>query len=171
MTTDLTAGNLEARGARGPRLLLTDHHREIEDACRALLARAYADDSATLIQQYRAFEHAILDHLMAEEELILPRYAEAAPLDARALLVEHAILRRLLLQVGVEVELHCVRASTLCALIDRLHAHAAREDAAMYPWAQVHLSLAAKRRLFVRVGRSLRRLARRAEAHVPTPLL
>jgi hypothetical protein len=41
----------------------------------------------------------------------------------------------------------------------------------MYPWAQVHLPLSAKRRLFVQVGRSLRLLARRARAHLPTATL
>jgi len=170
MTTDVGAAGVEASAERGPRLLLTEHHREIEVTCQALLSRAYADEPAELIDQYRAFERAILDHLAAEEEMMLPMYAEAAAGEARALVDDHAALRRQLFQVGVEVELHCMRAQTLCVLIDQLRAHAAREDASMYPWAQAHLPLAAKRRLFVRIGHSLRRLARRAEIHLPTLL-
>jgi Hemerythrin HHE cation binding domain len=163
MRVDESSKGLDAGAGNGPRLLLADHHREIEAACRALLACTYADDPFQLIAQYRAFEHAVLDHLAAEEEVILPGYAEAAPAGARAIRADHAALRQQLLAVGVEVELHFVRAETVCRLIDQLNAHAAREDASMYPWAQLHLPLPAKRRLFVRIGRSLRALARRAD--------
>jgi hypothetical protein len=83
--------------------LLTDHHRGIEVACRTLLDRTYADDPRQLIEQYRAFEGAILDHFVAEEEIILPAYAESAPADARAILDDHVGLRRQLFQVGVDV--------------------------------------------------------------------
>lgn len=171
MRTDVSTKGLDAGAASGPRLLLADHHREIEIACRALLERTYADDPPQLIAQYRSFESAILDHLAAEEEIILPAFAEAAPVEARAILDDHAVLRRQLFQIGVDVELHIVRAQTLRELIDQLHAHAAREDASMYPWAQVHLPLSAKRRLFVRIGHSLRALARRAKDYLPRAIL
>jgi iron-sulfur cluster repair protein YtfE (RIC family) len=149
--------------------LLADHHREIDAGCQALLAGTYADDSLELIEQYRTFEHAILEHLAAEEELVLPSYAEAAPEDARRLQNDHAALRERLYEVGVAVELHAVRAQTLSALVDQLRIHAAREEEALYPWAQEHLALPAKRQLFARIGQSLRELARRAEARASRP--
>lgn len=143
----------------GPRLLLAEHHREIEDACRALLARTYADDPRALIAEYRGFERAMLEHFAAEEEEILPGYAEHASQDARVVRDDHARLRQLLFRLGVDVELHVIRLASVTELLDQLHAHAAREDAAMYPWAEAHLPVTAKRRLFVRIGRSLRALA------------
>ena len=164
MMTDVTAAELAASAAADPRLALADHHREIERACRTLLEHTYADDSRALVEQYRAFERAILDHLAAEEQAMIARYAESPPGEPRALLDEHTVIRRTLFQVALEVELHCVRAHTLCSLIEQLHAHAARETASMYPWAQ--LPHTANRRLSVRVGHSMRRHARPAEPEV-----
>lgn len=135
--------------------MLADHHREMEQAGRALLACAHEDCSRSLTAQYRAFEQAVLEHLEAEETELLPAYAAHAPEEAAAIRGEHAAIRTLLLQVGVEVELHLVRLETLRSLIDTLHAHAAREDAAMYPWAQLRLPLASRQWLFGRIGRSL----------------
>lgn len=152
-----------------PRLLLADHHRQIEDACRALLARTYADDSRALVAEYRGFEHAMLEHFTAEEEEILPGYAEHAPDDAQAIRADHARFRQLLFRLGVEVELHIIRATTVNQLVDQLHAHAAREDGAMYPWAEAQLSVTARRRLFVRIGRSLRALANLRSTTVTPP--
>jgi len=153
------AAGLEAGATNGPRLLLADHHRQIEEACSALRACAQVNGPRALVEQYRAFEQAVLDHLEAEETVILPDYAADHQEDAYAIREEHAEIRTLLFRIGVEVELHLVRLETLQGLIDMLHAHAAREDASMYPWAQVHLPLSTKRRLFVRIGRSLRKLA------------
>ncbi|HEX8108028.1 MAG TPA: hemerythrin domain-containing protein [Kofleriaceae bacterium] len=146
------------------RLLLAEHHRELETACRALLGHTYGEDPRELSLQYRAFERSTLDHLAAEEELILPAYADHDPDDAAAIRREHATIRRLLFQVGIEVELHIVRAGTVKRLIDVLQAHAAREDASVYRWAQDHLPLSTRRQLFVRIGHALRTLARRSSS-------
>lgn len=143
----------------GPRLLLADHHRELESSCRGLLAHAYGDDPRDLILYYRAFERATLAHLAAEEELILPLYEAHAPDDAEAIRGEHAAIRQLLFRIGIDVELHIVRAETVRHLIETLQLHADREDATMYPWAQDHLPVSTRRQLFVRIGRSLRLLA------------
>lgn len=161
MTADVvrTAG-IDTGRSNGPRLLLADHHGEIDAACRALLVATYQDDPRALIEQYRRFERATLDHLAAEDELILPAYAEHDPADAGAIRDEHFAIRQLLYRVALDVELHVVRAEGLKRVIDTLRAHAAREDASMYPWAQVHLPLSVKRKLFVRIGRSLRMLGR-----------
>ena len=158
MNNEPRSGGLDADVANGPRLLLAEHHRATEQACTALLARTYADDPHELVAQYRAFEHALLEHLAAEEELILPAYAQHDPADAQAIRDDHEAIRKALNRLGIEVELHVVRAHSVHELVDSLRAHAAREDAAMYPWAQVHLPLVTRRQLFVRVGRSLRAL-------------
>ena len=171
MMTERHAESLAADVATGPRLLLADHHRELEGACRSLLEHTYADDPLQLILQYRRFERGLLEHMAAEEEIILPDYAAAAPAKARAIMHDHTELRRQLFLVAVEIELHVVRAQTVCTLIDQLRAHAAREYTSMYPWAQVHLPVSARRRLFVRIGRSLRSLARRVEPYLPRAML
>ncbi len=146
-------------GGMSPTLLLPEHHREIEAACRELAARAYADDPLELVRQYRGFEHEMLEHLEVEEQLLLPQYEEVAPDDTRAIREEHSELRRLLYMIAVEVELHVVRAATVDRLIARLRAHTARENAGLYPWADANLSLEMKRHLTDRMRHSMRELA------------
>lgn len=171
MRTDVEVSNPDAGSTPEPRRLLADHHRAIDIVCRDLLDRTYADDPLRMIEQYRTFERAILEHLVAEEELVVPAYARAAPFEARAILDDHAELRQRLFQVAIEAELHYVRAETVCELIEQLRAHAAREDASMYAWAQDHLPPSVKRQLFKRVRRSLRLLARRGRPHHPEAVL
>lgn len=158
MTTEPRTDGIDVDVGTDPRLLLTAHHRATEDACTALLACTYTDDPLELVGHYRSFEHALRDHVAAEEELILPAYEEHAPADAQAIRDNHAAIRKALDRIGIEVELHVVRAHSVSELVDSLRAHAAREDAAMYPWAQAHLSVASQRQLFLRIGRSLRAL-------------
>lgn len=141
-----------------PRVLLGDHHRATERACTALLARTYADDPQELIAQYRVFEHALLDHITAEEELILPAYEEHAPEDASAIRQEHAAIRQALYRLGIDVELHVVRAHSVNDLVAALRAHAAREDRQMYTWAQQYLPPVKREQLGLRVRRSLHAL-------------
>jgi len=159
MTPPPSSARLHAGVATGPRLLLADHHQRIVEACRALRASARAGHPPALIDRYQVLERAVLEHLEAEEAVLLPGYTAHAPEDARAIREDHAEIRKLLLEIGAEVGLAVVRFDTLEDLIDRMQAHAAREGASMYSWAQVHLTLSMKRRLFLRIVRSLRELA------------
>ncbi|HEY5922229.1 MAG TPA: hemerythrin domain-containing protein [Kofleriaceae bacterium] len=145
--------------ADGPRLLLPDHHREIEAACDALRTSVYADDPAELTTRFRSLEQAVLEHMLAEEEAILPVYAKYARADASAIRAAHEELRRQLFQLGIAVELHCVRGEALELLVETLRSHAAHEDREMYPWAQVHLPPRTMLELFARIAKSFRLLA------------
>ncbi len=121
-------------------LLLAAHHADVERVCLGLLADTLADDPRGLIECWRWFERAVLEHMAAEEELILPGYAVADPRDACAVVDDHARLRVLMAALGLEVELHVIRATTVRALVDAMHAHAAHETLGMYRWAGRHLS-------------------------------
>ncbi len=162
-----TEGGLDEMAANGPRLLLADHHQGIEKAYRAMLSATYADDSRDLVGEFRCFEAAILEHLAAEEEVILPAYELFDPEDAEALRADHARIREELTRAGIDTDLHAMRAERMEGLIAALRAHSAHEDAYMYPWAQVHLPLSGRRSLYVRLTRSLRALAELAEGRVP----
>jgi hypothetical protein len=142
-----------------PKLPLAEHHRELETACMALLSTAYADDASALVAEYRKFEQAVLDHIAAEEEEILPGYEEHAPADAREIREDHVRMRQLLFRIGVEVELHTVRIGYVHEMVALLRAHAEHEDAAMYVWAFAQLPANVKERLFDRIRRSSRGLA------------
>jgi hypothetical protein len=42
--------------------------------------------------------------------------------------------------LGLNLDLHCLRAEAVDDFARTLRAHAKRDDAALYPWAQSHLS-------------------------------
>jgi hypothetical protein len=143
-----------------PRLLLAEHHDELERLCREIEVGIHADDPRDLVQRYRAFEKAVTDHLAAEEEEILAAYGDYDQRDAFSIRGEHAALRGQLAETGVEVELHAVRAATLRKLLDALRAHSLHEERGMYPWAQAYLPLSSRKRLFLTIANSLDTLAR-----------
>lgn len=151
MNTDQDSELLPLR--RGLRLLLPDHHCRLEVKCREMLGWAYADNARELAARWCELEAELLDHIAAEEEVILPTYAAHAPDDAKRILDDHARIRELVTPVGVEVELHETRAARLRLLVEALEAHADHEDLLMYPWAQVNLSEVARRLLFTRINR------------------
>jgi hypothetical protein len=153
-----SATGLDAGAVNGPRLLLAEHHHALEEAGSELLACTYADEPRALAQEYRVFEREVLDHLAAEELVILPGYQVDSPGDAAAIRADHAAIRQQLFRVGLEIDLHLIRAHTIERLLSQLREHAQREDTAMYPWAQVHLPLSTKRRLFVRLARGIKTL-------------
>jgi hemerythrin superfamily protein len=120
-------------------VLLDDHHRRLERVCTDLLSRTYADDPRALCACWRQFETELLDHMRAEEDVILPAYEQVAPTEALAIRADHARIRDLVQRLGVEVDLHQIRLHTVRELLAALQAHADREDAAMYPWAEGQL--------------------------------
>lgn len=137
-----------------PRLLFDEHHAEIEALCNALRESLYKDDPLEVIASYRTLERAVLEHMRAEEDTILPAYTTHAPKDAAVIVATHDELRRRLFRLGVDAELHCVRAPSIDELIAALRAHAAHENREMYPWAESHLPAPTKRRLFARMTES-----------------
>jgi hemerythrin superfamily protein len=142
---------------RGQELLLSDHHHRLEAKCREMLGWAFTDDARELVTSWSELEAELLDHLSAEEEVILPGYTLHAPEDARRILEDHATIRSLVTPLAVEVELHEIRLARLQRLVELLEAHSAHEDRWMYPWATHHVELAGQRLLYVRIGRWLMR--------------
>ena len=157
---------LDDMPGNGPRLLLADHHRGIEKAYLAMLSATYADDSRDLVREFRCFESAVLEHVAAEEEVILPFYELFDAADAALIRADHARIREELTRAGIETDLHAMRVERMKGLVEALRAHSAHEDSVMYPWAQVHLPLGARRTLFLRLTRSLQTLVDIAERAV-----
>lgn len=137
--------------AERPGGLLSDYHHRLELKCRFMLGAAYADDPRGLGTAWNELESELLDHMAAEEDVILPGYATYAPEDAHRIRAEHARIRSLVTPIGVDVDLHEVHVARLRLLVDALEAHSASEDAAMYPWAAEHIVLASERLLSARI--------------------
>lgn len=153
---------LEAIEHNGPRLLFAEHHRSLRRAGEDLMAGAHEDDCLSLVAEYRTFEQQILEHMRAEEDVILPAFTEEDPVEAAAIRAGHDAIRKQLEQTALDVELHCVRIDAIKALLAVLDEHAKQEDRTMYPWAQVHLSDASRSAIGTRLMAGIRALAKLA---------
>ena len=118
---------------------LTADHRLLETLFDELLRRLALDDRDETRDAWNEFERGLTAHLDAEEKLVLPAFAFAAPEEAAAIRKEHASIRAKLLELGVAVDLHAIRWPAAAAFITELRAHATREDALMYRWAEKNL--------------------------------
>lgn len=154
METDAHA--VAVTNAAGPADLLAEHHRALDEQLDRLVARAQLGDAAELRAEWTAFERELLRHLEQEEAEILPGFARYDAAEALAILAEHADIRRALLEMGVSLDLHCLRAEAVQDFAQRLKAHARREDGAFYAWARSHVA----RSTWQSIKRSLKAAAR-----------
>jgi hypothetical protein len=146
------SGSEQRAEAAGLRTLMRDHHAEIESACLELMGAAFVDDPPSLVRRWQAFEHELLDHMAAEEELLLPSYQSADPEQAQELRADHILLRDLLEKAALDVELHTIRIPRLKDLVALLRAHAHREERSLYAWMQHRLPPGLRARLRGRIG-------------------
>ncbi len=157
--TSYNPTGLEAIDQNGPQLLFAEHHRSLRRAAEDLMARAHEDDCFSLVAEFRAFEKQILEHVQAEEDIVLPAYAVAFPEEAAEIRRGHAAIRKQLEQTALDCELHSIRIEAIRDLLAKLEDHAKYEDQTMYPWAQVHLPVASRNAIGTILRTSIRKLA------------
>jgi hemerythrin superfamily protein len=119
-------------------MLAGDHHR-LDRAFDAIVTRAQGGDYQELETEWHRFQGELLAHLDAEERHLIPALAKDRPAAAETLLAEHRQIRDRLLELGVDLDLHCLRAERVAAFVDALRAHARREEGMFYPWADGRL--------------------------------
>jgi hemerythrin superfamily protein len=115
--------------------MLAGDHDRLDREFQVLVTRATGGDRQQLEAEWLAFQRALLGHLDAEEKHLIPALAQDRPREAQILLDEHAQIRGQLLQLGVDLDLHCLRAERVEAFVNSLRAHAHREENIYYPWA------------------------------------
>ena len=119
---------------------VAEHHRDLNHRLDELISRAQECDAAELRREWTAFERELLRHMEIEEAEILPGFAQHDAPGARAILADHGEIRRDLLEMGLNLDLHLLRAEAVEGFVQRLKAHARREDEALYPWAEHHVA-------------------------------
>jgi hemerythrin-like domain-containing protein len=117
---------------------VSDHER-LEELFKDVLAAFAADDREKSAAAWAEFDSRLLRHMAAEERYLLPKLSRTAPREVRAILEEHGHLRRRLVELGIGVDLHVVRADVARAFIDELRAHASHEDKVLYRLADTEL--------------------------------
>jgi hemerythrin-like domain-containing protein len=98
-----------------------------------------ADARDEAVRLWTEFERGLQAHFELEEQYILPELAKADAAEASELIQEHARLRAKLGELGIGVDLHLTRDEAVADFIATLRAHAGREDALMYRFAQSSL--------------------------------
>jgi len=116
-----------------------EDHRRLDRLFEALLNRVHVDDAAAVRETWALLEQGLMTHMEAEERDMIPLCARHDPVEAATTLAEHAKVRSLLAELGVMLDLHALREEKVKELIGFLRAHASREDAALYRWADREL--------------------------------
>jgi hypothetical protein len=118
--------------------VLTGDHDRLDRAFDAIVTRAYGGDFQQLEREWLTFQGDLLAHLDAEENHLIPALAKDRPAAAEKLLAEHAQIRGQLLELGVDLDLHCLGAERVVAFVEALRAHARHEEGMFYPWTDGH---------------------------------
>jgi iron-sulfur cluster repair protein YtfE (RIC family) len=112
---------------------LRDEHAELDARFDDLCARARDGDWSDVDEVWDDFADDLEAHLAFEEEEVFPALAKDAPALVERLTAQHEMIRRRLTELGVEIQVHTVRADTLETFVDALRQHAALENEQLYP--------------------------------------
>jgi hemerythrin-like domain-containing protein len=130
-----------SHGAHSPDLRRTLHedHERLDKLFADLLAAFQADAREDAACLWSAFDRGLRTHMELEERDLFPAFTTVNAPEAAALLREHDRIRQRLLDLGIGVDLHLTRDYQVEEFVRDLRAHAAREDALLYQWAQREL--------------------------------
>ena len=119
---------------------LHDDHVDFDRRFDVLCGRALAGDWRDLDAEWAAFSTDIEAHLAFEETVLFPAFAkQSAECSAlvKRLALEHAVIRELIEEIAIAIQLHQVRAWTIELLVELMREHAAVENERIYPWAEL----------------------------------
>ena len=135
--------------------MLADH-ASIERRISRLVTAARMDDWDRLHAAWSEVERDLNAHLTVEEELMLPRFERHDAAHAAEIRAQHTRIRAQLQALGVDLDLHALRADAVEAFVAELKEHAACEERALYSWAQGSLGEPEKTSLLSRLKARLR---------------
>jgi hypothetical protein len=111
------------------------HERLLED----LIAAFDADARQDAARLWRELDGELAAHMDFEERHVLPVFRAVDRREAHALLQEHDLVRHRLIELGVGVDLYLLRVDVVAEFVALLRAHARREAALLYRWAEQEL--------------------------------
>jgi hypothetical protein len=132
--------NVEAWTERGARL-----HGDHEDFAKRfdqLCQTAHEGDWEDVDALWGPFETEFRAHMAFEEKELFDRFAASGegPKDVvQTLRKQHDEMREQLAQLGVEIQLHAIRAETIDNFVKTIKMHATVESAHFYPWLDKQL--------------------------------
>jgi hemerythrin superfamily protein len=121
------------------RAVLHSDHQYLDKLFQSLIMRARTGEPGELRAAWSRFEQELGWHMQLEEAEMLPTFARAHPAEAEAIREEHRQIREQVTAMGLDLDLHCLRAERVEALVALLRDHARREEALLYPWSDDEL--------------------------------
>jgi len=149
------------------RQALVDDHASMDRALGNLALAAESSDSAELRRAWSDLESDLSSHLDLEERELFPLAWPLHPEGITELRRDHERIRKLIAAVGIEVDLHTLRKSTVDALVELLRQHAEHEDKTVYRWAESEAPEDTRRHFVSLFARTLRSGLREAPAKEP----
>lgn len=118
-----------------PQTELLNEHAAIERLLSLLSSAVDSNDDCHDLQCiWSQVECLLLDHIRTEEQELFGLVPPAHRAEVEELRAEHQYIRRALLELGVQVELHAVRKPQVDELVAFLRGHAEREHQTLYRW-------------------------------------
>lgn len=111
-------------------------HQRLNQLFDQVLAAFREGDRELAAALWTQFDTGLRNHFDFEELHLFPQFRRLHPKAAAALLAEHAQMLSMLSKLSIGVDLHLTRADIVDEFIASLRAHAEREDALLYRWAQ-----------------------------------
>jgi len=138
------------------RQTLVDEHASLDRALVNLALAAESSDSSELRRAWSELESDLASHLDVEERDLFPLAWPLHPEGITALRRDHERIRKLIAALGIEVDLHTLRKSSVDALVEMLRQHAEHEDKTVYRWAESEAPEDTRRRFVSLFARTLR---------------
>ena len=132
---------------------LVKDHEELAKSVARLDDFVKASDMTCVRDEWELFEPAVLRHIDAEQEFLLPSFEHEDPEEASAIRHEHDSIRGMLGDIGVALELHTLRQEQVVRLRVLLARHVARETSSLYVWASAERNRLLARSALRRLGR------------------
>jgi hemerythrin superfamily protein len=114
--------------------MLAGDHDRLDRELQSILTRAGGGDWQQLEGEWGAFQRELLGHLDAEEKHVIPVLARDRPVAAETLMSDHEAIRARLVELRVDLDLHCLRPERVAMFVELLRSHAEREEGMFYPW-------------------------------------
>lgn len=122
-------------------------HEGFEERLETLSRTAHEGDWEDVDEIWGPFEKDFRAHMEFEERELFAGFAATGPDPAdvvKTLREQHDDMREQLSQLGIEIQLHAIRAETIDAFVKAIRLHSTVESAHFYPWVDGQLEKAAE---------------------------
>ena len=114
---------------------LGSDHREISRRLTELSDAVEGANFPTIQAVLREVDIGLSAHMKGEEQYLFVHFQERHPEIIEQLRHEHETFRQAIDELAIQADLHTLRKERIDDLVERLRAHAEKENGSLYRWA------------------------------------